>query len=534
MISSHAIIWPVVLPLLAGCVLLLLERRQSHWASVVSVGSMFCLLLVAMHLLRHADTGVIEVYLASNWQALFGIALALDRLSALMLVLAALVGLAAQLYTLGGDARRSPHFGALLQFQLMGVNGAFLTADLFNLFVFFEVLLIASYGLLLHGAGSARLKASVHVVVFNLTASALFLIAVATLYGVSGTLNMADLALKVPQLPAGQQAIAASAGLLLLVVFGIKAAVLPLYFWLPSTYASATAPVAAFFAIMTKVGVYAIARMFLLVFPAAAGEAALWQQALTPAALATIALGALGALAAGQLRTVVAYAVVASAGTLLLAVSLGQTGTVAAGLFYLPTTTLAATLMFLLADRIAAARTHTGDALVGHTGSGDSLKAVGVVFFGAAVAMAGLPPLAGFLGKALLLQAAWASPWALGVWAVVLGSSLVLMLALAQAGSAVFWKNTADTDREAAPPLIPSEPVPATHMAHRLSMGVLIAGVLACAVFAGPLQRYTLDAARQLMQREDYIRAVLSQPSAPPAWDVRQQMRKRIEQGGGK
>jgi multicomponent K+:H+ antiporter subunit D len=532
MISPHAVIWPIVLPLLAGCVLLLLERLESRWTNVVGVASMLGLLLVTVHLLRQADTGVIEVYLVSNWRAPFGIALALDRLSALMLVLAALIGLAAQLYALGGDARRSPHFGSLLQFQLMGVNGAFLTADLFNLFVFFEVLLIASYALALHGGGSARLRSAVHTVVFNLTASALFLIAVATLYGVTGTLNMADLALKVPQLTAGQQVIAASAGLVLLVVFGVKAAVLPLYFWLPGTYTSATASVAAFFAIMTKVGVYAVARVFLLVFAPAPGDVALWQQALTPLALLTIVLGALGALAAAQLRTLIAYAVVASAGALLLGFSLGQENTVAASLFYLPGTTLAAALMYLLADQIAAARGPAGDALVGHAVCADKLKVTGVVFFGAAVAMAGLPPLAGFLGKALLLQAAWSTPWSGWVWAVVLGSSLVLMLALAQAGSAVFWKNT--NEAGAVQTIIPSKPMSTAQTAPRLSIALLIAGVLACALFAGPLQRYSQRTAQQLLQRDGYIQAVLSKPSAPPVWDVRRQMRERIEQGGSK
>jgi multicomponent K+:H+ antiporter subunit D len=532
MISPHALIWPIVLPLLAGCVLLLLERLQSRWANLVSVAAMLGLLLVAAHLLHHADTGVVEVYLLSNWRAPFGIALALDRLSALMLLLAAVIGLAALLYALGGEARRSPHFGSLLQFQLMGVNGAFLTADLFNLFVFFEVLLMASYALQLHGGGSARLRSAVHTVAVNLTASALFLIAVATLYGVTGTLNMADLALKVPQLPAGQQGIAASAGLMLLVVFGVKAAVLPLYFWLPGTYTSATASVAAFFAIMTKVGVYAVARVFLLIFPPAASEAALWQQALTPLALLTIALGAFGALAAAQLRTLVAYAVVASAGTLLLAVSLGRENTLAAGLFYLPATTLVAALMFLLADQIAAARGQTGDALVGHAVSDHQLKVMGVLFFGAAIAMAGLPPLAGFLGKALLLQAAWSTPWAVWVWAVVLGSSLVLMLALAQAGSAVFWKNTNEVSELRT--LIAAEPATTAHAAPRLSIALLIVGVLGCAVFAGPLQGYSQRTAQQLMQPEGYVQAVLSKPSAPPAWDLRQQMRERMEQGGSK
>src|SRR5690606_10776994 len=188
------------------------------------------------------------------------------RLSAMMLVLTALLALATSVYARGGDAERGPHFHALFHFQLMGLNGAFLTADLFNLFVFFEVLLMASYGLLLHGSGAARLKASIPCVAFNLAGSSLFLIAISLCYGLTGTLNMADLAERVAALPGTDTAAVRAAGLLLLVVFSVKAALLPLYFWLPATYSSATAPVAALFAIMTKVGIYSIARMYTLVF----------------------------------------------------------------------------------------------------------------------------------------------------------------------------------------------------------------------------------------------------------------------------
>jgi multicomponent K+:H+ antiporter subunit D len=250
-----------VMPLMAGAICLLLEQRSPLLARALSIGTTVLLLGVALYLAGVAATGTVHSYLLGNWKAPFGIVLALDRLSALMLVLTAVVAVASVLYARGGAARgahdeQGPHYHALFQFQLMGLNGAFLTADLFNLFVFFEVLLIASYGLLLHGGGASRLKAAIHYVGFNLTGSALFLIAVALLYGITGTLNMADLAQRVAVLGPEKATLVRSAALLLIVVFGVKAALLPLYFWLPDTYRAAAAPVAALFAIMTQVGVY--------------------------------------------------------------------------------------------------------------------------------------------------------------------------------------------------------------------------------------------------------------------------------------
>ncbi|MFN7309491.1 MAG: proton-conducting transporter membrane subunit, partial [bacterium] len=331
---SPLVVAPIVLPLVAGAALLLLERHRPGWVPVLSLAAVLALLAIDLRLLAIAATGEVQAYLLGNWRAPFGIALALDRLAALMLLLTAVVALAALLYARGGDERRGPHFHALFQIQLMGLNGAFLTADLFNLFVFFEVLLIASYGLLLHGAGAARLRASLHYVTFNLTGSALFLIAVATLYGVTGTLNMADLADRIEWAGPDNAALIQAAGLLLLVVFSVKAALLPLYFWLPDTYAAASAPVAALFAIMTKVGVYAIARMYTLVFGESGGVAADLAQPWLPwLAMGTLLLAAIGALAAVQLRGLIAYLVVASAGMLLLALGLGTDQTIAAALF---------------------------------------------------------------------------------------------------------------------------------------------------------------------------------------------------------
>jgi multicomponent K+:H+ antiporter subunit D len=520
---SHAVILPIVLPLVAGALLLLMEKAGSKWAGAVSLAATLAGLLLAVALLGQASIGAVHAYLLGNWQAPFGIALALDRLSALLLLLTGVVACAALVHSLGGDAARGPHFHALFQFQLMGLNGAFLTADLFNLFVFFEVLLAASYGLLLHGSGAGRrqrLKASVHYVVFNLTGSALFLIAVSLLYGLTGTLNMADLAVKLPMLGPENARLAQVAALLLVVVFAVKAALLPLYFWLPDTYASATAPVAALFAVLTKVGVYAIVRVSTLMFGVGAGATA---GIITPVlpwlALGTLVLATVGALAATRLRSLVAYAVVASAGTLLVAVGLGTQGTLAAALFYMVNSTLIAATWFLLADAIAARR--GGSDALGPRPLSGAWAPLGVAFFISAVAVAGVPPLAGFMGKAWLLQAAGSTPLAAWVVALVLMSSLAMMVALARAGAVLFWQVGGGVAA------VPASPARRHSPAHTVALVGLLAAVLGCAAAAAPLSAYSEAAARQLLDRRAYIASVLGARPVPAAIDVRRDMRER-------
>ena len=523
LLGGHEIVLPVVGPLVAGALVLALEQARSRWAAPLGIAASLIWLLLAAMLVRQAQAGEVQVYLLGNWAAPWGIALALDRLSALMLLLSSLVALGSALYALGGEQQRGPHFHSLLQFQLMGLDGAFLTTDLFNLFVFFEVLLAASYGLLLHGATRARLAASVHYVVFNLVGSALFLVAASLLYGVTGTLNMADLALRLAALPAAELPLAQAAGGLLLVVFAVKAALLPLYFWLPEAYASASAPVAALFAIMTKVGVYAIARSTTL-FLGGDVLAGFSQPALVALAGGTLALAALGVLAATRLRNLVAYLVVASAGTLLLALGLGGAAALAAALVYLVHSTLAAAAWFLLADRIAAAR-----------GGSDRLEAqalaggwapLGAAFVLAAVAAAGMPPLAGFFGKALLLQAAGSGAHAPWVVALVLGSSLATMVALARAGSTLFWKPAAPAPAGSSPG---SARPDATRTAHALALAGLLGALVASALGAGPLTRYAEATAHQLLAPAGYVRAVLGARPVPAMFDVRREMRERGE-----
>src|SRR5690606_31191336 len=332
---NHWIILPILLPALVAPLIALAMRFDISLARIFSVASATLLVVIACILFGMAFDGTVISYALGNWVAPFGIVLVLDRLSALMLLLASIIGLFVLLYTINGWDKRGPHFHALYQFQLMGINGAFLTGDVFNLFVFFEVLLIASYGLMVHGGGALRVKAGVQYVVINLIGSTLFLFAVGLIYSVTGTLNMADLAVGVRDVAAEDQALLHTGAILLLVVFAVKAALVPVQFWLPGTYANAPAPVAALFAIMTKVGAYSIIRVYTLIFGGSSEEVA-WiaEPWLMPAALVTLVIGAFGVLAARSLGQMVSFAVISSMGTLLAAVGVFEREAMAAALYY--------------------------------------------------------------------------------------------------------------------------------------------------------------------------------------------------------
>jgi len=502
--SAHLVSVPVVLPLLAAALLIALPVERLRAQRLVSMAACVAQLAAAIALADASASGAVRTYALGAWPAPFGILLVADRLAALMLVLTAVVALAALGYASRGWDARGRHFHALFQFQLAGLNGAFLTGDLFNLFVFFEVLLIASYALLVHGLGAARLRAGLHYVVVNLAASALFLVAVSLLYGMTGTLNMADLAVRTAQAPPADTALIAAAALLLLVVFGVKAAAFPLYFWLPGTYAAAAAPVAALFAIMTKVGVYAIIRVHGQVFGPDAGALALvaapW---LVPAALATLVLAVVGALAARSLAGLVAYLTIASAGTALAAVGLLTAEGLSAAIFYMAQSTLVIAALFLLVEPVAEQRGDAADTLEpGRPVAQPAL--LGTLFLVAGMTVVGVPPFAGFLGKLMILQAARETAAGAWIWVALLGTGLAALVGVARAGSAIFWRVLPDS--------------PAGAKAHRAAVAPAVALAAAGALmvpFAAPLKAFADATAAQILERGAYIGAVLP-PAAPP------------------
>lgn len=497
---SHLLVWPIVLPALTAALLLFFGRRLNA-SRVISFASGLGLLAISVSLFSAANDGAILTYALGDWVAPFGIVLVLDRLSGLLVVLTSAVAIAALFYAMQGWDGRGKYFHALFQFQLMGINGAFLTGDLFNLFVFFEVLLIASYCLLMYGFGEKRLRASVHYVAINLTGSAIFLIGVSLLYGVTGTLNMAHLAERVASSSPEDIALIRSSGLLLLGVFGIKAALFPLYFWLPAAYASASAPVAALFAIMTKVGVYSIFRFTTVIFGGTEGASAdLTTPWLLPVALITLILAALGALAAKRLLELIAYLTVASVGTMLIAFAAGGTEGLSAALFYMVHSTLIVAGLFLLAEMIGQARGEMQDAL--HGGS-LMLQPVllGIAFIFGAVVVAGLPLSSGFLAKLMILKSTVESVNVSWVWATILGTSLVTLIGLSRAGSMLFWKTSYEVSPNARAPVV-TQWIPVLFF---------FGCSLLMVIYAAPLKRVTDATAQQMLTPAQYISTVVGQ-----------------------
>ncbi|MDD2918089.1 monovalent cation/H+ antiporter subunit D [Rhodoferax sp.] len=505
---AHLPIVPILLPFLAGTLLLAFGRLSLPAQRWLALASVLAQIGAAIALLTAVSGGDILVYRLGDWPAPWGIVLVADRLSAWMVLTTTLLALWALIYAGNGVDGQGRHFHVLFQLQLFGLAGAFLTGDLFNLFVFFEILLIASYGLALHGGGQARTRAGLHYVVMNLAGSTVFLFAAGLIYAALGSLNLADLALKAATLTPDKLGLARAGGLLLLAVFALKAALLPLHLWLPAAYSGTSAPVAALFAIMTKVGVYAILRSHTLLFGDGAGALAhLFDPWLLPLALATILVATLGALAADSLGRLSGYLVLVSVGTLLSAVAVGTDG-IAAGLYYLPHSTFTAALLFLLADAIKRRRPGSGDHLIPDA---DMPRHAlwGGLFFAAAVAAAGLPPLSGFIGKFLILRAAPGQPW---VWAVILLAALLALMALARAGSQVFFNSLPATGAAAAKASKSASGVvtPGASTARDLlAIGGLLGLILALTLFAGPAFEFAHATARQLAEPAHYINAVL-------------------------
>ncbi|MFT4012355.1 MAG: monovalent cation/H+ antiporter subunit D [Paracoccus sp. (in: a-proteobacteria)] len=492
---SHLIIAPVILPAVIGALIILWMRADLLLQRVFSVAGTALLLALALYLNGLAGSGEIRVYRLGNWSAPFGIVLMLDRLSALMVLLTAVLALAVQLYAMGsGWDRRGWHFHALWQFQLMGICGAFLTGDAFNLFVFFEVLLIASYGLMIHGGGPMRLRAGVQYIAYNLAGSTLFLAALGVLYAVTGTLNMADMAARVAAMPPQDTALLRVGAVLLMLVFAVKAALVPLHFWLPSTYANAPGPVAALFAIMTKVGVYGIIRFFTLVFPKDAVIETVVMDLLLPAALFTLALGQIGILGTRHLGRMAAFAAIGSVGTLMIAVAQFTVQGTAAALYYMIHSTLAAGALFLIVDMIGARR--EGDLWLRAGAAPGGL--IAALYFAAAIAVVGMPPLSGFVGKLLVMQATQSAPAAVWIWGTILTSSLIAIYGMARAGTTVFWKSQAPS-KDAQPALA------------IVAVGLLLAGILGLTVLAGPVTAWAQATARQLHDPALYLQAVLQE-----------------------
>ncbi len=544
---NQLIIAPILLPLLtAGLMLWLGEKHRTLKGRINLLSSLLGLgisVVLFMWVQKSGTTGSIGVYLPGNWDVPFGIVLVVDHLSAMMLVLTGIIGVCALTFALARWDRAGASFHALFQIQLMGLYGAFLTADLFNLFVFFEVLLAASYGLMLHGSGRARVSAGLHYISINLLASSLFLIGAALIYGVTGTLNLADLAIKIPQVPEADLGLLHAGAATLATAFLTKAGMWPLNFWLVPAYSAASAPVAAMFAIMTKVGIYTLLRLWTLLFSGSAGASAFFGgDWLIYGGMATIVTAGVAIIAAQRLERLASLSILVSAGILLSAIGFAQPSLTAGALFYLVSSTLALSALFLLGELIERSRSaneipleedadqlpRTMESLHPPTGVNldeqqkivvgqvipITMAFLGLSLVACALLIIGMPPLSGFIGKLALLSAL-INPLGLDVAqdepislqagllvALLILSGLASLIAFARLGVQRFW-----TPHE--------RPSPVLRRYEYVPIVILLGLCITLTVMAEPLLRYTRDTAAALHEPKQYVQSVLATRPLP-------------------
>lgn len=536
---EHLVIAPILIPFVAGVLLLFFEDRERRLKATVSTLSVIALFAISIALLRtsHADgtanEGRIAVYLLGNWPSPFAINLVLDRLSAMMLMLTSALAIPALIFSFGRWHKAGPHFHTLFLLLLMGLNGAFLTGDLFNLFVFFEVMLAASYGLVLHGSGLLRVRAGLHYIAINLAASLLFLIGVALIYGITGTLNMADLAIRISKVDEENRMMLESGAAILGVAFLIKAGMWPLSFWLPTTYAAASAPVAAIFAIMSKVGIYVLLRLSLLFFESAPDMPGIFgSQVLFFGGMATIAFGTIGVLASQALGRLAGYSVLVSSGTLLASIGFVQVDVTAGALYYLVSSTLAISAFFMLIELVERGQNAVANVLaitMEAFGKNDeeeeeeeivgiaiprTIAVLGISFVACSILLAGLPPLSGFIAKFVILTAILnpegfgqssaipAASWWLVAFLIL--SGLAALIAMSRAGIRTFW---APPVEDSAPRVLFIEIVP---------VATLLFMTLTLTVQAGPVMRFMEATAISLHAPLFYIEGVMEIPHTAP------------------
>lgn len=490
MLMQHLPVLPILLPLLAGAIMIIgpIARRlplQRVFGCLMS----FILLAAACTLLWQVEQHGTIAYAVGEWQPPFGILLVADRLAAIMVVMSSFLLLCVQLYSCAGEDTRGRFMHPLLMFQVLGINGSFITGDIFNLFVFFEILLISSYALVIHGGGKHKTQSDLHYVILNLAGSSLFLFGLGLIYATFGTLNMADMQVKVTQISAENLLLAEVGAMLLMVVFALKSAMLPLQFWLPRLYSAAPAPIAALFAILTKVGIYSLWRVHGVIFGDNAGELAnIVQPWIWPLGWLTLAVGSVMMMASRTLRYLTANLVIVSVGSLLLMVAINTPEAVMAGSYYLIHSTITCAFMFLLAGLIIDQRGKAEDRFV-RARSVSQSGLLSALFFVGALALIGMPPLSGFIGKALMLNVALHDGSAGWIWPVMLLGSLVAIIMLSRAGSTIFWRARGRSDRTLS-----------VHPAQLIAVLLLLCALVLMVVYAGWLTNYLQQAAQDMYQ----------------------------------
>ncbi|OLL53217.1 monovalent cation/H+ antiporter subunit D [Bartonella henselae] len=523
---NHLLILPILLPLITGALLLFYDERRSKLKSLISISSTGLLVIIAVLLIIHAlkVAPAADVYRLGNWPSPFGIVLVLDRLSSMMLLLSSLLITAALVFAQAHWYKAGPHFQSLMQFFMVGINGAFLTGDLFNLFVFFEVMLTASYGLVLHGSGQLRVRAGLHYVVVNLIASLFFLVGTALIYGIVGTLNMADLAVKMKHIASADIVLFEIGAALLGIAFLLKVGMWPLNFWLMPTYSAAAAPVGASFALLSKVGIYIVLRLTLLWFgPESEYFSHFGKMVLFYGGLATMAFGFIGVLASQVLVRLVAYSILVSSGTLLATIGIGNIALTAGALFYIVSSTLAFGAFFLLVELVERCQDVAANVLtVTMEVYGDdeeeeedevgtylpvTLAILGVCFGICAILIIGLPPFSGFIAKFMMFMAilnhnkedfAASLPvhydWLFVIFVTI--SGFAALIALTRTGIRTFWVSHEGT-------------VPRVQVIEFVPIAVLLTLCVLITIIAGPVSHYMSETAKTLYESRNYIGSVL-------------------------
>ncbi|MFB0834754.1 Na+/H+ antiporter subunit D [Arthrobacter halodurans] len=529
----------VLLPIL-GAALAFVMRRHTGIQRTVTISTLTITLGLEIWMLSSAWHHGAQAVLLGGWAPPFGISLVVDEFSALMLVVSTSVSLAVLLYATGQGMADGEEDGPVSVFHptflilVAGISNAFLAGDLFNLYVGFEILLTASYVLLTLGGTTARIRAGVTYVVVSVVSSMLFLIAIGMIYAATGTVNMADLALKLADLDTGMQMVL---HLMLLVAFGIKAAIFPLSFWLPDSYPTAPAPVTAVFAgLLTKVGVYAMVRTETLLFP---GDRI--NGLLMIVALLTMIVGILGAIAQADIKRMLSFTLTSHIGYMVFGLAVGNVVALAATVYYVAHHIIVQTSLFLVTGLIER---RAGTSNVDRLGSLAKLSPVlAVLFFLPAMNLASIPPFSGFLGKLGLLQGGieLGTPLAWVLLAGAVTTSLLTLLAVARVWNRAFWRKAEDAENPDPLLLVGAadggrvttyrhvENFPDSKFSDRGdtqllpwtmvgSTAALVLLGVALSVFAGPLFELSDQAARAMIDRSAYIEAVLGAgTSAEPA-----------------
>ncbi|CAN5216144.1 Na+/H+ antiporter subunit D [soil metagenome] len=493
---SNWLVAPVILPLLTAILLMAFGGRKQVQHAIAMISGALLLAVVGLITLRTAGGEILTLPLGS-WDPRVGIIWVADRLAAIMLALAAIVSFAMLVYTPASqrDERESRYFYPLHQLLMAGVNGSFMTGDFFNLFVFFEVMLLASFSLLSLGSRPRQLRKAFPYVLVNLVASALFLGGVGAIYGTAGTVNMAELSRRVAAdglPPAFWGAIT-----LVLVVFAIKTALVPVFFWLPDSYPEAPIAISGLFAgLLTKVGVYTLFRTVPLIGGSEPGRL---HAILLFLSAATMLIGVLGALGRNGIREILSFHIVSQVGYMIFGLAVFTPLAVAAGIFYIVHHIIVKTALFFaggIAERVG------GSGSLGAVGGmAGTHPWVAVGFFVPAMALAGLPPFSGFWGKFFLIVAGYRA----GAWTATTISLVVGILTLAsmlKIWTAVFW-GKAEGQRE---PALGHDPGMVGATLGLAGLSVVI-GLLAAPLFA-----YSQQAAAQLLAVSPYVTAVLGEP----------------------